>query len=127
MPEVQIRRLWKGMVINMKTEKEVLTLIIRYIRKHIKFIALALSAGAMCAVCSVAGSELLKRVVDGLEAGKLTDIGRIILMCAGILAAGASSAYSSSDEQSTTTSAPLARAASTPSSTVSKPRLSMIS
>ncbi len=93
MPEVQIRRLWKGMVINMKTEKEVLTLIIRYIRKHIKFIALALSAGAMCAVCSVAGSELLKRVVDGLEAGKLTDIGRIILMCAGILAAGAGSAW----------------------------------
>ena len=77
----------------MKTEKEVLTLIIRYIRKHIKFIALALSAGAMCAVCSVAGSELLKRFVDGLEAGKLTDIGRIILMCAGILAAGAGSAW----------------------------------
>lgn len=77
----------------MKTEKEVLIQILGYVSKHIKLIVLALSAGALCAVCGVAGSELLKRVVDGLEMGTLTDIGIIALMCIGILFLGAGSAW----------------------------------
>lgn len=77
----------------MKTEKEILAQVTGYVGKHIKLILLALAAGAMCAVCSVAGSELLKRVVDGLEAGIMADIGYIILACIGILAAGAGAAW----------------------------------
>lgn len=81
------------MVISMKTEKEVLIQILKYVSKHIKLIFFALSAGALCAVCGVAGSELLKCVVDGMEMGTLTDIGLIMLMCVGILIAGAGSAW----------------------------------
>lgn len=81
------------MGIHMKTEREILEQVIKYVRKYRKLILLALFAGALCAICSVAGSELLKRVVDGLEDGTLTDIGRIILMGAGILTAGAGSAW----------------------------------
>lgn len=77
----------------MKTEKEIFAQVTGYVGKHIKLILLALAAGAMCAVCSVAGSELLKRVVDGLEAGIMADIGYIILACVGILAAGAGAAW----------------------------------
>ncbi len=77
----------------MKTEKEILAQVTGYVGKHIKLILLALAAGAMCAVCSVAGSELLKRVVDGLEAGTMADIGYIMLACIGILAAGAGAAW----------------------------------
>lgn len=77
----------------MKTEKEILAQVTGYVGKHIKLILLALAAGAMCAVCSVAGSELLKRVVDGLEAGTMADIGYIVLACIGILAAGAGAAW----------------------------------
>lgn len=77
----------------MKTEQEILMQILKYVGKHTKLIFLALLAGALCSGCGVAGSELLKRVIDGLSAGTLTDIGRIILMCAGILIAGAGSAW----------------------------------
>lgn len=77
----------------MKTDREVLIRILKYVRRHISLILSALAAGAMCAICGVAGSELLKRVVDGLEEGTLTDIGSIVLMCAGILAAGTGSAW----------------------------------
>lgn len=77
----------------MKTDREVLIRILKYVRRHISLILSALAAGAMCAICGVAGSELLKRVVDGLEEGTLTDIGSIVFMCAGILAAGTGSAW----------------------------------
>lgn len=76
-----------------KTDREVLVQILKYVRRHSRLILLALAAGALCAICGVAGSELLKRVVDGLEDGTLADIGRIVLLCAGILAAGAGSAW----------------------------------
>lgn len=77
----------------MKTDQEILMQILKYVRKHTKLIFLALLAGALCSGCGVAGSELLKRVIDGLSAGTLTDIGHIILMCVGILVAGAGSAW----------------------------------
>lgn len=77
----------------MKTDQEILMQILKYVRKHTKLIFLALLAGALCSGCGVAGSELLKRVIDGLSAGTLTDIGHIILMCVGILIAGAGSAW----------------------------------
>lgn len=77
----------------MITERETLGRILQYAGKHRKWIILALSAGALCGGCSVAGSELLKRVVDGLTAGTLKNIGMIVLMCAGILIAGAGSAW----------------------------------
>ena len=67
--------------------------IIKYVRRNIKLILLALLAGALCSGCGVASSELLKRVIDGLSAGTLTDIGHTILMCACILIAGAASAW----------------------------------
>lgn len=77
----------------MKTEKETLVQVLKYVRKHTKWILLALAAGAVCAGCDDAGSEILKRVVDGLQAGTLTDIAPIVMICAGILAAGAGSAW----------------------------------
>ena len=77
----------------MKTDKEILKQIIRYVGKHRSLIFFALLAGALCSACGVAGSELLKRVIDGLSAGTLTDIGRIILMCAGILLTGTGAAW----------------------------------
>lgn len=77
----------------MKNDKEILMQIIKYVGKHRGLIGLALLAGALCSGCGVAGSELLKRVIDGLAAGTLTDVGHIILMCAGILTAGAGSAW----------------------------------
>lgn len=67
--------------------------VLGYVGRHARLILPALAAGALCAICGVAGSELLKRVIDGLGAGTLTDIGSIVLMCTGILAAGAASAW----------------------------------
>lgn len=77
----------------MKTDREVLMQLLKYAGRHSRFILLALLAGALCAGCGVAGSELLKRVVDGLSAGTLTGTGSVIWMCVGILAAGAASAW----------------------------------
>lgn len=77
----------------MKTDKEILKQVLKYVVKHIKLILLALLAAALCAGCGVAGSELLKYVIDGLEAGTLTNIGHIIFMCICILIAGAGSAW----------------------------------
>ena len=70
-----------------------MAVILKYVGKHIKLILLALLAAALCAGCGVAGSELLKYVIDGLEAGTLTNIGHIIFMCICILIAGAGSAW----------------------------------
>lgn len=70
-----------------------LTQVLRYVGRHRKLILSALAAGALCAICGVAGSALLKRVIDGLREGTLTDIGSIILMCIGILIAGTVSAW----------------------------------
>ncbi len=78
---------------NRKTEREVLRQVLGYVGKHTRQILLALLAGALCAGCGVAGSELLRRVVDGLGAGTLTDTGRLFFVCAGILIAGAGSAW----------------------------------
>jgi len=77
----------------MKTDKEILMQVLRYVGKHVSHIFLALLAGALCAGCGVAGSELLRRVVDGLGAGTPTDIGQILLLCVGILIFGAGSAW----------------------------------
>lgn len=70
-----------------------MAVILKYVGKHIKLILLALLAAALCAGCGVAGSELLKYVIDGLEAGTLTNIGHITFMCICILIAGAGSAW----------------------------------
>ncbi|MBD5521189.1 MAG: ABC transporter ATP-binding protein [Lachnospiraceae bacterium] len=67
--------------------------ILKYIGKYKKLIFLALSAGALCTGCGIAGSEILKYVIDGLEAGTLTNIGQIIFMSICILIAGAGSAW----------------------------------
>lgn len=65
----------------------------RYVSRHIGLIILALLSGALCTGCEVAGSELIRRVIDGLQAGTLTDIGLIIIACASILTVGAGSAW----------------------------------
>lgn len=78
---------------DMKTDKEILKQVLRYVGKHIKLILLALLAAALCAGCGVAGSELLKYVIDGLDAGTLTNISQIIFMCICILIAGAGSTW----------------------------------
>lgn len=77
----------------MKTDREILMQLLKYAGRHSRFILLALLAGALCAGCGVAGSELLKRVVDGLAAGTLAGAGSVFWMCMGILAAGAGSAW----------------------------------
>lgn len=77
----------------MKADKEILMQILKYVGRHIGLVFLALLAGALYAGCGVAGSELLKRVIDGLSAGTLTNIGCIILMCTCILIAGAGFAW----------------------------------
>lgn len=77
----------------MRTDQEIFRQILKYVGKHRKFIFLSLFAGALCSGCGVAGSELLKRVIDGLSAGTLTDIVRIVLMCVGILVAGSGAAW----------------------------------
>lgn len=77
----------------MKTDREILMQLLKYAGRHSRFILLALLAGALCAGCGVAGSELLKRVVDGLAAGTLAGAGAVFWMCMGILAAGAGSAW----------------------------------
>ncbi|MDE6663534.1 MAG: ABC transporter ATP-binding protein/permease [Lachnospiraceae bacterium] len=74
-------------------QREDIMEILKYIGKYKKLIFLALIAGALCAGCGVAGSEILKHVIDGLEAGTLTNIGHIIFMCICILIAGAGSAW----------------------------------
>lgn len=86
------------MVMNKKTDRETLTQILKYVGRHRKLILLALLAGALCGGCGVAGSELLRRVIDGLTAGTLiigtlADISYIIFMCAVILVTGAGSAW----------------------------------
>lgn len=78
---------------NKKTDKEILMKILKYVSKHKILILLALLAGALCTGCEVAGSELIKRVIDGLESGTLTDIGLIIFACIFILTVGAGSAW----------------------------------
>ena len=80
------------MVMNKNTDRVILTQVLKYVGKHKRLILLALSAGALCSGCGVAGSELLKRVIDGFSAGTL-DIATIIFMCIGILIAGAGSAW----------------------------------
>ncbi len=77
---------------NKNTDRVILTQVLKYVGKHKKLILLALSAGALCSGCGVAGSELLKRVIDGFSAGTL-DIATIVFMCIGILIAGAGSAW----------------------------------
>lgn len=67
--------------------------IAKYVSRHKRWILLALTAGALCAGCGVAGSEVLKRVIDGLDAGTLSDIGGIAWMCMGILIVGTGSAW----------------------------------
>ncbi|MBD5499300.1 MAG: ABC transporter ATP-binding protein [Lachnospiraceae bacterium] len=74
-------------------QDKTLTQVLWYVGRHTKLILSAMAAGALCAICGVAGSALLKRVIDGLRAGTLTDMGSIILMCIGILIAGAVSAW----------------------------------
>ena len=77
----------------MKTDREILKHILQYVGKHRMLMLVAFLAGAMCAGCGVAGSALLKRVVDGLSAGTLGDIGKIIFMCVCILVVGAGCAW----------------------------------
>lgn len=77
----------------MDTDKEILKHILKYVGKHKRLLLVALLSGALCAGCGVAGSELLKRVVDGLSAGKLGDIGGIVFMCVCILVVGAGGAW----------------------------------
>lgn len=74
-------------------QREDIMEILKYIGKYKKLIFLALSAGALCTGCGVAGSEILKYVIDGLEAGTLTNIGQVIFICICILIAGAGSAW----------------------------------
>ncbi len=74
-------------------DKESLKQVLKYVGKHIKLILLSLLAAALCAGCGIAGSELLKYVIDGLEAGTLTNISQIIFMCICILIAGAGSTW----------------------------------
>lgn len=76
-----------------REEKEILRQTVKYAGGQIRLILLALASGALCAGCGVAGSELLRNVVDGLASGTLTDIGHIVLLCAGVMAAGAASAW----------------------------------
>ena len=80
------------MTLEKNTDRVILTQVLKYVGKHKRLILLALSAGALCSGCGVAGSELLKRVIDGFSAGTL-DIATIIFMCIGILIAGAGSAW----------------------------------
>ena len=87
-----VERVGKGIVMNKNADRIILTQILKYVGKHKKLILLALSAGALCSGCGVAGSELLKRVIDEFSAGTL-DIATIIFMCIGILIAGADSAW----------------------------------
>ena len=80
------------MAFEQKTDRVILTQVLKYVGKHKKLILLAMAAGALCSGCGVAGSELLKRVIDDFSAGTL-DIAAIIIMCIGILIAGAGSAW----------------------------------
>ncbi len=67
--------------------------ILRYVGRYERLILLALFAGALCAGCGVLGAALLRRVIDGLAAGSLTDIGSIFFWCGGLLATGAGAAW----------------------------------
>ena len=80
------------MIMNKNTDRVIYTQVLKYVGKHKKLILLAMAAGALCSGCGVAGSELLKRVIDEFSAGTL-DIAAIIIMCIGILIAGAASAW----------------------------------
>ncbi len=76
-----------------RTDRAVLRQIIKYVYRHLRLVLSALLAGALCAGCGVAGSELLRRAVDGMENGALPAIGRLLLLCGGLLAVGAGSAW----------------------------------
>ena len=67
--------------------------ILRYVGKYAKLILLALSAGALCAGCGVLGAALLRRVIGGLAAERLTGIGSIFFWCGGLLVTGAGAAW----------------------------------
>ena len=54
-----------------REEKEIYRQMVKYAGRQSRFILLALAAGALCAGCGVAGSELLRYVVDGLISGSL--------------------------------------------------------
>ena len=77
---------------NKNADRIIFTQVLKYVGKHKKLILLAMAAGALCSGCGVAGSELLKRVIDEFSAGTL-NIATIIFMCIGILIAGAGSAW----------------------------------
>ncbi|MBD5530027.1 MAG: ABC transporter ATP-binding protein [Lachnospiraceae bacterium] len=81
------------MVGTRRADRAILMQVLKYVRRHMRLIVLALLAGALCAGCGVAGSELLRRVVDGLEAGTLKGVGPILLLCVSILIAGAGSTW----------------------------------
>lgn len=76
-----------------REEKEIYRQMVKYAGGQSRFILLALAAGAVCAGCGVAGSELLRYVVDGLISGSLTDIKHVVMLCAGVLTAGAASSW----------------------------------
>lgn len=77
----------------MKTDKQIVLQTFKYFSKYKSFILLAVLAGALSAGCGVISSELVRKVIDGLEAGTLTDIYKVILMCTLVLIAGAGSAW----------------------------------
>lgn len=77
----------------MKTDRENLIQMSKYFSKYKGLILIAIVAGALSAGCGVASTELVRKVIDGLEAGTLTDIYRIIFMCIGVLIAGACSVW----------------------------------
>ncbi len=79
----------KGIV----SDREILIQILGYVRHYSGHMLLALLASALCAGCGVAGSELLRRAVDGMEGRPLADMGRFFLPCIGILMAGAGSTW----------------------------------
>lgn len=76
-----------------REEKEIYRQMVKYAGGQSRFILLALAAGALCAGCGVAGSELLRYVVDGLISGALTDIKHVVMLCAVVLTAGAASSW----------------------------------
>jgi ABC-type multidrug transport system fused ATPase/permease subunit len=77
----------------MKTEHKVMQLMLKYVKRQFALIFPAFLAGALCAGCGVAGSDLIRRTIDGLNDGTINDTPQIILMCAGILVVGTASAW----------------------------------
>jgi subfamily B ATP-binding cassette protein MsbA/ATP-binding cassette subfamily B protein AbcA/BmrA len=77
----------------MKTEQKVMRLMLTYVKRQFNLILPAFLAGALCAGCGVAGSDLIRRVIDGLKEGTLHNTAQILLMCGGILVVGTASAW----------------------------------